>query len=533
MGNNSEWEEVKPSVNPNNEWVDVSNQAKTMGMVPINGDGGGKVWPAVGGAVGGLIGGFPGAILGAGAGSSLQKRLSGQDMGDNPALGNPTSPMALGSAPDLLSPSNTNSSTDAGIARDATLYGALPQGIAKLQGAAAKGLQSASDQADVTDLVKDPAKLGSTVAGKLQDAQTMYNNRVINPKMQEQNARADGVSTKFDIDGFTKAYPEVAAHPEIAEHLESMKNYKPDPYGQGGRSSQGGSFTVGESNNYGHAPSPGPQGYDAYTNTGANRTQSFPSGDPSGYPAHELPVENEYASYSAPQEIANNSPKLRAREVSTGQGPSPMGAKQVSMPGGATTKEYFNNTEVPVKDLLELRSKLNGVSDYKPGDPFATEAAKARYEQAQQAGDAIRSKIAEVDPNIADISQDLRQDYNTRNAVMKTATKRPISTVVAKPGTDKASNLARFDQAAGSDLGAMGAKIATGASQMGAPSDIIQTSGDWKSKLWGLASRGGGSAAQAVNPLMQKLNKPNLTANTLRALGVSLDAPAGSGNSKE
>lgn len=155
--------------------------------------------------------------------------------------------------------------------------------------------------------------------------------------------------------------------------------------------------------------------------------------------------------------------------------------------------------EIPMKDALDLRAALNNKSMFKDMGPYSEEIA-ARSQKAVDAGNSIRQSINTVDPNIGAISGELQDAYSLRKAVTKGAAKRPISTVEAPVGSDKASLLSQFDNAAGTDLRQYGQNITKAKSQLG------QSQGAWSpGSVAAIANRVAGVAPRAYDSLATML----------------------------
>lgn len=186
--------------------------------------------------------------------------------------------------------------------------------------------------------------------------------------------------------------------------------------------------------------------------------------------------------------------------------------------GEARAKSMYGSPDtvaIPMSDALEARAKLNKVSQFKPGLVYSDEAA-ARNKFARDAGDRLRSQIAvhpEVGQEISQLSDSLQNDYSLRNEVMRSAKKTPISTIKGS-NLDKESNLARFDQKAGTNLSQTGQDIATAESRLGSETPSPFSKGDiLKSAARQTVGRGGriyDAAAQGLapfigNPMAQKV----------------------------
>lgn len=137
-------------------------------------------------------------------------------------------------------------------------------------------------------------------------------------------------------------------------------------------------------------------------------------------------------------------------------------ARATSMYGSPDT------VEMPLKDILEIRSKLNKVSQFRPGRVYSDEAI-AKNKAAREAGDLLRSHISnhpEVGDDIAKLSDSLQKDYNLKNEVLVPAKRNPVQAITSS-GMDKTSKLAQFDQAAGTNLRQLGTDIDTAVGRLG------------------------------------------------------------------
>ncbi len=127
--------------------------------------------------------------------------------------------------------------------------------------------------------------------------------------------------------------------------------------------------------------------------------------------------------------------------------------------------------EIPMSDALKLRAELNSNTLFKNAGAYGdTIAARSK---ALDAGNALRENISAVDPSIGQLSNELKDAYSLRKAAVGSAGKRPISTVEAPIGSDKASLLSQFDKAAGTDLRQFGQNISTAKARLG------QSQGAW------------------------------------------------------
>lgn len=165
--------------------------------------------------------------------------------------------------------------------------------------------------------------------------------------------------------------------------------------------------------------------------------------------------------------------------------------------------------EIPMKDALALRAALNDKSLFRDLGPYSPDIA-AKSQKAVEAGNKLRAVLGETDPNIAALSGELQDAYKLRNAVTSSAAKRPIGTVEARTGSDKASLLSQFDTAAGTDLRGLGKNISTANERLGAtPGFAVPTSTNAAlQKLLGIAPRAKDAASQAI--LKQIEQNPNL-----------------------
>lgn len=183
--------------------------------------------------------------------------------------------------------------------------------------------------------------------------------------------------------------------------------------------------------------------------------------------------------------------------------------------------------QMPMEDALDLRAELNSKTRFKQGGVYDTaDQVRNAQSKAADAGSSLRKAMADVDPEIGQSSDQLRQSYNLKNAAIGSASKRPISSVLAPQASDKASTLAQFDQAAGSDLKGLGSNIQTAKNRLQAytPEGLKKLFSIGAPKeAFDLATvpvlRGYDAAAQVASPLLEKAaQSPGATTATTSAL---------------
>ena len=122
---------------------------------------------------------------------------------------------------------------------------------------------------------------------------------------------------------------------------------------------------------------------------------------------------------------------------------------------------------IPMEDALDLRAELNSKTRFKQGGVYQTaDQVRSAQSAAADAGNNLRQSLSEVDPEIGQSSDELRQAYNLKKGAIGKGANSPISTVIAPQASDKASTLAQFDQSAGSNLRGLGNNIQTAKSRL-------------------------------------------------------------------
>lgn len=113
----------------------------------------------------------------------------------------------------------------------------------------------------------------------------------------------------------------------------------------------------------------------------------------------------------------------------------------------------ISEIEIPAEDALRYRAMLNKGANYGPQELSNEGLAEAKDAAAEAAGNQMRSKINALDPKVAELSDELRNKYALQKAVVGRPDK-PIAPTSVIKGTElgKKSNLAQFDQLAGTDL---------------------------------------------------------------------------------
>lgn len=159
--------------------------------------------------------------------------------------------------------------------------------------------------------------------------------------------------------------------------------------------------------------------------------------------------------------------------------------------------------ELPMKEALGLRAKLNDRTLFKDLGPYSDQVA-AKQSAALDAGNKLRDQLSSVDPNIGMLSDELKDAYSMRKAALGSAGKRPITATTASLGTDKAATLAKFDEAAGTDLRGLGKNIRTASDRLGGYSGGVPTSVPAIAKqAMGVAPRAYDALAEFLNPATQ------------------------------
>ena len=139
--------------------------------------------------------------------------------------------------------------------------------------------------------------------------------------------------------------------------------------------------------------------------------------------------------------------------------------------------QYYDK-EIPMSEAIKLRGQLNSSTLFK-SSPMYDPTVMAAKSKALDAGNSIRTSIAQADPSVTDLSDKLVQDYKLRDSVISQSSKKsPIAAVKAGIGTDKASNISRFDDAAGTDLRGLGQNINLAQQRLGGSSSLPKTATD-------------------------------------------------------
>lgn len=171
--------------------------------------------------------------------------------------------------------------------------------------------------------------------------------------------------------------------------------------------------------------------------------------------------------------------------------------------GGVSTE----GIEIPGNAALELRADLNDAAKFGPQYIGDVNAA-AKVSAARDAGDVIRSGLAEADPNIPLISSELQKDYALQKAVMGNAAKNP-SGVIQGTNLGKQSRLAQFDEAAGSNLSDLGQRAMTAQRILG-KSDAANKLGGWQDMLLNKAKDLGYESLGPVSSVIEPYSTPIL-----------------------
>lgn len=344
----------------------------------------------------------------------------------------------------------------------------LAKYIPGVKGLLARGAQ----RANIMDIVKNEANLGPAISEGLGDAEKMLNAKQITPRMAEQRQLIEGKTVKFDPDSLK------GIDPSLDAVLEKMKMYQPDPYGVSGRT---GAFSTGKP---GVEAAPGHS--TVVTHGYSGEAPKVP--DNFGYPTEGMgikppaaePVAKPYSEISYPG--------------TPGEAPTAGG----NVPFETPARPHYNEGEIPAEDLMKLRAHLNQLSQFKPGALYSEEAM-AKSQQARDAGDLIRARLNDLHPDMARLSDEMQHYSKLRDTVLNPGDKRPISSIEAPLGSDKASNLSQFDEAAGTKLRQIGQDVSTAKSRLGQGDGGMPLSKYGAlNKLLGLIPRSYDAAAQGL-----------------------------------
>lgn len=380
-----------------------------------------NVLPAAGGLVGSLtpMGPFVGGVAGAAAGSAIKQAIVGD-------TANPVG-MVKDAAMDTV--------------QDGVIPGAIGKGIGlgfKGMAAGANAFGNAAKNAKsfqwAKGLLQKEETINPALQEKLGEAKELFNKKQIGPRMAEQRSRAETQTIKLDPERFK------GVSPEIDEYLETLKIYQPDPYGAY-RSVKG------------PAVVPGSQGVPAGATPKTVVTGGAGDDVTPGFFQRATPPGEGYGSYAGalPEEkIPSKFTEVRGEGT-----PAVPGTAGGAVPFQPAQRPHYTEQEIPMREALKLREMLNREARFLEQGPNIDSAIRARGESARQAGDQLRYALGEADPSILQLSDELLDAYNLRDATLRGTAKNPGG-VFAASNISKGGRLSQFDEAAGTDLRGMG-----------------------------------------------------------------------------
>lgn len=343
----------------------------------------------------------------------------------------------------------------------------LAKYIPGVKGLLGRGAQRAA----VMDMVKNEATLGPAVSEGLGDAEKIFNAKQITPRMAEQRQLIEGKTVKFDPESLK------GIDPALDAQLESMKMYQPDPYGVHTRT---GAFSTGK------------PGVEAVPGQRTVVTHGYAGEAPKAPENFGYPTEGNGIRPPVAEPVAKP-----FSEVSSPGTPGEAPVAGGKVPFETPSRPYYSEGEVPAADLMKLRAKLNELSQFKPGALYSEEAT-AKAQKAREAGDMIRAKLNDLHPDMARLSDEMQHYSKLRDTVLTPGDKRPISAIEAPVGSDKASNLSQFDEAAGTRLRQIGQDVSTAKSRLGQDPSIPLNKYSALQKLFGYGPRAFDATAQEL-----------------------------------
>jgi len=141
--------------------------------------------------------------------------------------------------------------------------------------------------------------------------------------------------------------------------------------------------------------------------------------------------------------------------------------RAASMPGtdGMST--------MAAKNAQRLKRVLDSEANYGASKPFDTSAV-ARGESAKTAADILRGKISGVDPQVGELNSGMGEAIRLRDALAKSSSSAPISSIRGAPGTDKGSLIDAIDKMSGSNLEGLSSGIDSSKGLLMKPSNFFR-----------------------------------------------------------
>lgn len=166
------------------------------------------------------------------------------------------------------------------------------------------------------------------------------------------------------------------------------------------------------------------------------------------------------------------------------------------------------SVQISPDEYNALSSSVNKASRFKPGLQYDP-ASAAKVQAAKDAGDALRGKGYDIDPEIGQLGSELHDAYSLKDAALKGMGSKPISVVRAGSNLDKASTLGQFDQQAGTNLGQLGKNIDTAQTRLGLSPDLTGATGmgSMARQAIGAVPRAIDATAATVKPGVDKLGQ--------------------------
>lgn len=156
-----------------------------------------------------------------------------------------------------------------------------------------------------------------------------------------------------------------------------------------------------------------------------------------------------------------------------------------------------------------IKRNLDRQARYAQSTPFEPGSA-AREKSAKSVADLLRNKIANVDPGVAPLNEEMGQAIRIRNTISRQAKNRPLRAINGKPGTDQGSMIDFIDKYGGSKLEQRAQDIDISKSRLfphGVVEELVRPLEAPKA-LYKLGVRGAGAASNFVEPASNAATDP-------------------------
>lgn len=160
-------------------------------------------------------------------------------------------------------------------------------------------------------------------------------------------------------------------------------------------------------------------------------------------------------------------------------------------------------TEISANRANRLKRVLDGRANYAASKPFAESAVVKGGETAKKGADILRGKLADLDPQVGKLNDEMAEAIRLRADLAKNSQSRPIASIRGEPGTDAGSKIDAIDKMADSNLETLSNDIGWARENLFKPANLfkpLEAPGELRKAVVRGAGRGARMAEPATSP---------------------------------